>query len=278
MYGWPKNFLHFHGIENAILDLVSTVRPHPHRSSTPSWPWRATVLLLGPGPALWDSSRWARTSSPSMRPVPERSHSILTGSPTWPRPRGFLGNVSASRIEQRGERLDRYQMSFNVLLDFAGLQLASGADARGTSGATPAHRRLWRWFLAASRLTRVAALVTPADADLWGHLIFGRDIVREGRVTLVDDYAFHEPARLDQPRMAGRSPVLSGLPLRRHQRPGRVQAGYYWSDAAGGLALPAPRRCQRSVDRPHPRVRIREHVLAHAQRPPPTVVRSLPGC
>ena len=49
----------------------------------------------------------------------------------------------------------------------------------------------------------VAALVTPADADLWGHLIFGRDIVREGRVTLVDDYAFtSQPAWINHEWLA----------------------------------------------------------------------------
>src|SRR4029079_2366592 len=28
IYGWPKNILHFHGIDNSILDLNATVRPH----------------------------------------------------------------------------------------------------------------------------------------------------------------------------------------------------------------------------------------------------------
>ena len=27
VYGWPKNVLHFHGISNAIVDLVATIRP-----------------------------------------------------------------------------------------------------------------------------------------------------------------------------------------------------------------------------------------------------------
>ncbi len=32
--------------------------------------------------------------------------------------------------------------------------------------------------------------VTPADADLWGHLTFGRDIVRTGTLTTTDSYSF----------------------------------------------------------------------------------------
>jgi hypothetical protein len=35
-----------------------------------------------------------------------------------------------------------------------------------------------------------AALGTPADADLWGHLTFGRDIVSTGHVVQVDRYSF----------------------------------------------------------------------------------------
>ena len=29
VYGWPKNLLHFRGIENSILDLAATIRPRP---------------------------------------------------------------------------------------------------------------------------------------------------------------------------------------------------------------------------------------------------------
>ena len=28
VYGWPKNILHLHGIDNSILDLTATIRPH----------------------------------------------------------------------------------------------------------------------------------------------------------------------------------------------------------------------------------------------------------
>ena len=28
VYGWPKNILHCHGIDNSILDLNATIRPH----------------------------------------------------------------------------------------------------------------------------------------------------------------------------------------------------------------------------------------------------------
>src|SRR5687767_7017157 len=35
-----------------------------------------------------------------------------------------------------------------------------------------------------------AAIGTPADADLWGHLTFGRDIVTEGTIVQPDLYSF----------------------------------------------------------------------------------------
>jgi hypothetical protein len=35
-----------------------------------------------------------------------------------------------------------------------------------------------------------AAIATPADADLWGHLIFGRDILTAGRIVQQDAYSF----------------------------------------------------------------------------------------
>src|ERR1041385_2069102 len=35
-----------------------------------------------------------------------------------------------------------------------------------------------------------AAIGTPADADLWGHLTFGRDIVTSGHIVQTDRYSF----------------------------------------------------------------------------------------
>ena len=35
-----------------------------------------------------------------------------------------------------------------------------------------------------------AAIGTPADADLWGHITFGRDIISTGQIIQADAYAF----------------------------------------------------------------------------------------
>ncbi len=65
VYGWPKNFLHFHGIDNSIVDLVATIRPH----------FTIVDAVIGHGrrrpdhgtrrdrPDFW---RWDRISSRSM--------------------------------------------------------------------------------------------------------------------------------------------------------------------------------------------------------------------
>ena len=63
-------------------------------------------------------------------------------------------------------------------------------DGRTTAGVGAAS--------AARRLLSVAALleilcfltITFVDADLWGHLTFGRDIVRQGWVHTSDPYSF----------------------------------------------------------------------------------------
>ena len=41
VYGWPKNALHWQGIDGSILDIAGVVRPRT-RSSTASWRWRET--------------------------------------------------------------------------------------------------------------------------------------------------------------------------------------------------------------------------------------------
>ena len=44
--------------------------------------------------------------------------------------------------------------------------------------------------MATTALAFMLATVTRADADLWGHLRFGLDILRDRRLTSVDPYSF----------------------------------------------------------------------------------------
>ena len=47
------------------------------------------------------------------------------------------------------------------------------------------------WFGALVQFVILALLsLTAADADLWGHITFGRDIVSTGQIIQADSYAF----------------------------------------------------------------------------------------
>jgi uncharacterized protein (DUF362 family) len=120
VYGWPKNLLHFRGIDESILDLVATVRPGlaivdgvvgmEGDGPIMGQPKHAGVVLLGRDPVAVDACA-ARV----MGLRPERIRYIAEAA-------RFLGNVDQARIPMRGERLDRFVTPFDVLPAFAGLR------------------------------------------------------------------------------------------------------------------------------------------------------------
>jgi uncharacterized protein (DUF362 family) len=113
VYGWPKNILHINGIENAILDLVATIRPHLAIVD-------AVVGMEGDGPIMGqpksvgclvmgtDLVAVDATCARLMGIEPYRLVYLRAAS-------RFLGNVSERRIQQRGERLDRFATRFELL-------------------------------------------------------------------------------------------------------------------------------------------------------------------
>ncbi|MEO7193064.1 MAG: DUF362 domain-containing protein [Vicinamibacterales bacterium] len=124
IYGWPKNILHLHGIQNSILDLVATIRPHLSIVD-------AVVAMEGDGPIM-GSPRATGFVMMGVDPVavdatcarligfdPARIGYIAQAA-------AFLGNMDVSRIDHRGEQPGRYQTRFEVLDQFKGLQLTSG--------------------------------------------------------------------------------------------------------------------------------------------------------
>jgi uncharacterized protein (DUF362 family) len=113
VYGWPKNVLHFHGIENSILDINTTV--HPRLAIVD-----AVIGMEGDGPIMGtpkavgavlmgaDLPAVDATAARLMRLRPERvAYLAVAGE--------FLGNIEESRIEMRGERLERFATAFEVL-------------------------------------------------------------------------------------------------------------------------------------------------------------------
>jgi uncharacterized protein (DUF362 family) len=121
VYGWPKNFLHFRGIPNAIVDLAATVRPGlsivdavvgmEGDGPIMGKPRAAGFLAMGTDPVAVDA-----TCARAIGLNPERIHYIREAS-------AFLGNADPDRIEHRGERPDRYAFRFEVLPQFEGLRL-----------------------------------------------------------------------------------------------------------------------------------------------------------
>lgn len=120
VYGWPKNLLHFRGIQYSILDLNATVRPHLAIVD-------AVVGMEGDGPIMGrpkpvgavlmgrDLVAVDATAARMMRLRPERIGYLSEA-------RKFLGNVDANRIEIRGESLERYATPFEVLDAFKDLR------------------------------------------------------------------------------------------------------------------------------------------------------------
>ena len=106
VYGWPKNLLHFRGIENSILDINTTVRPRLAIVD-------AVVGMEGDGPIMGrpkpvgavligtDLPAVDATAARIMRLRPERIvHLAMAGD--------FLGNIDAAKIEMRGESVERF--------------------------------------------------------------------------------------------------------------------------------------------------------------------------
>ncbi len=115
-YGWPKNVLHWAGIENSILDLATTIRPDfaivdgvvamegngPIQGS----PKHSGVLIFGDDPVAVDA-----TATRVMGLVPERV--------SYLRKAGYvLGHVQLAKIEQIGESISAVRSSFMVLEQF----------------------------------------------------------------------------------------------------------------------------------------------------------------
>jgi uncharacterized protein (DUF362 family) len=124
VYGWPKNILHFHGIDNSIVDLNATLRPHFTIVD-------AIVAMEGDGPIMGDARPVGAIAMGSDLVAVDATCARLIGFdpsriPYLSQASAFLGNLATSRIDQRGEPLARYQTRFKVLEQFQGLQLASG--------------------------------------------------------------------------------------------------------------------------------------------------------
>jgi uncharacterized protein (DUF362 family) len=124
IYGWPKNLLHFHGIENSILDLNATIRPQFTIVD-------AVVAMEGDGPIMGTprqtgflamGSDLVAVDSVCARIIgldPEKITYLSQAA-------AYLGHIDPGRIDQRGENPARYRTRFDVVDHFKNLQLPVG--------------------------------------------------------------------------------------------------------------------------------------------------------
>jgi uncharacterized protein (DUF362 family) len=119
-YGWPKNVLHWAGIDNSILDINAAVRPDfaivdgingmEGNGPIQGTPKRANVLVFGNDPVAVDA-----TCCRIMGLLPERIK-YLAGAGT------LLGHLNADKIEQLGEPIASVRTPFAVLKEFEKLK------------------------------------------------------------------------------------------------------------------------------------------------------------
>ena len=119
-YGWPKNVLHWAGIDNSILDINAAVRPDfaiadgingmEGNGPIQGTPKRANVLVFGNDPVAVDA-----TCCRIMGLLPEKIK-YLAGAGT------LLGHLSADKIEQMGESIASVRTPFAVLKEFERLK------------------------------------------------------------------------------------------------------------------------------------------------------------
>lgn len=119
VYGWPKNALHFAGIEPSILDINATVRPSfaivdgivgmDGDGPIMGDPVTAGVLVMGRSAVAVDA-----TSCRIMGIDPARLGYLRQAA-------GKLGLIAAGRIEQRGEEPASVRRNF-ALLDYVPAQ------------------------------------------------------------------------------------------------------------------------------------------------------------
>ena len=121
-YGWPKNFLHWHGINESIVDINSTIRSHfaivdgivgmEGNGPIQGTPKPVGVLVFGDDPVAVDAT-CARVRGLN----PEKIDYLRNAGE-------FLGNLDPAGIRQLGERVSQVIQPFEIIEIFAILRLA----------------------------------------------------------------------------------------------------------------------------------------------------------
>jgi len=115
-YGWPKNFLHWHGINESIIDINSTVRPHfvivdgivgmEGNGPIQGKPKPVGVLVFGNDPVAVDA-----TCTRIVGLNPEKIDYLQKADEA-------LGNLRTAKIEQIGKTIESVRTPFEVIESF----------------------------------------------------------------------------------------------------------------------------------------------------------------
>jgi uncharacterized protein (DUF362 family) len=135
IYGWPKNVLHWAGLNEAIVDVAAAVHPGVQivdgivgmegNGPIQGSPVDAGVLVFGTDPVATDV-----TAARLMGLDPERVISIAQAG-------RFLGQAHPEDISQVGEDVEPNVVRFSLLPQFASLEAGSAAGG-GAVDAGPA--------------------------------------------------------------------------------------------------------------------------------------------
>ena len=123
VYGWPKNILHWAGIERAILDINAAARPDfaivdgivgmEGNGPIQGAPRACGVLILGDDPVAVDS-----TCARVMGLLPEKIDYLRRAAT-------LLGHIRPEKIHQLGESIEDTRTPFAVLDAFRHLRAAA---------------------------------------------------------------------------------------------------------------------------------------------------------
>jgi uncharacterized protein (DUF362 family) len=115
-YGWPKNILHWAGIDNSILDINAAARPDfaiidgivgmEGNGPIQGRPKSAGLLIFGDDPVAVDA-----TGCRVMGLRPEKVKYLARAGT-------LLGNLEVAKIQEIGERVESVRSSFSVLEEF----------------------------------------------------------------------------------------------------------------------------------------------------------------
>lgn len=116
VYGWPKNILHYRGINESILDLNATIRPQFTIVD-------AVVAMEGDGPIMGQPRQTGFVAMGSDLVAVDAACARIIGFdpakiPYLQEASKFLGHISPSRVDHRGEDPARYRTRFDVLPQF----------------------------------------------------------------------------------------------------------------------------------------------------------------